>query len=128
MKSILLVEDETIVCAEFERTLRRFGFDVQAAHTLEAALRSIRETAFDAVVVEFNLRSEVRVHPRSGNGLQLVRELRTSKTAIPVLIYTAMEGDEYESASLDAGADGFIPKSAGLLCLVSRLPTDLQAD
>jgi DNA-binding response OmpR family regulator len=121
MKSILLVDDEPIICAEFERTLRRFGFHVEAAHTVEAALRSVRRTQFDAILLEFNLKSERNAHPRTGNGLRLVHQLRTRKITSPVLVLTAMEGEPYETTSLDAGADDFILKTAGITCLVSRL-------
>ena len=121
MKSILLVDDERIICSALQGTLRRFGFHVEAAHSVEGALRSIRKVPFDAVVVEFNLRSKFSAHPRSGNGLQLVRQLRASKIAIPVLIYTAMTGEEYKSASFEAGADEFISKTAAVPCFVSHL-------
>lgn len=121
MQSILLVEDEVAICAEFARTLRRLGFEVKTAHSLEGALRSLRTNAFDVVVLEWNLRSELRARPRSGNGLQLVRRMHASGLSTPVLICTAMEGEEYAAASIDAGAHEFIAKSAGLDYLVSRL-------
>src|ERR1039457_6518456 len=76
MKSILLVDDEALICAEFKRTLEGFGFQVSTAHTLESALRSIRKAAFDAILLEFNLRSERRAHPTTGNSVKLVRQLR----------------------------------------------------
>jgi DNA-binding response OmpR family regulator len=126
MKSILLVDDERIICSALRGTLLRFGFHVEVTHSAEGALRLIRKGSFDAVVVEFNLRSEFRAHPRSGNGLQLVRRLRASKIAIPVLIYTAMTGEEYKSASFEAGADEFISKIAAVPRFVSRLRASIR--
>lgn len=121
MKSILLVDDEPVVCAELRRRLRSFGFRVEAAHSAEAALRSIRRTPFDAVVLEFNLRSEANRHPRSANGLQVVLWMRAAQMRVPVVMYTVMEGMEYEAASLRAGADRFVHKAAGLESMVSLL-------
>jgi DNA-binding response OmpR family regulator len=121
MKSILLVDDETISCAALQQTLQRFGFHVEVASSAEGALRAIRRVPFDAVVVEFNLRSRFREHPRTENGLQLVRRLRASKIGTPVVVYTAMTGEEYKSASLEAGADEFIPKTTSVPCFVSHL-------
>jgi DNA-binding response OmpR family regulator len=119
MKSILLVDDEALICAEFKRTLEGFGFQVSTAHTLETALRSIRKAAFDAILLEFNLRSERRAHPT-------VRQLRAMHVAVPILMYTAMTGEPYESASLEAGADEFITKTAGIPSLVSRVHAHIR--
>lgn len=126
MKSILLVDDEALICAEFKRTLEGFGFQVSTAHTLETALRSTRKTQFDAILLEFNLRSERRAHPTTGNGLKLVRQFRAMDVSVPVLMFTAMEGEPYESASLEAGADEFIPKAAGITSLVSRVRAHIR--
>jgi DNA-binding response OmpR family regulator len=126
MKSILLVDDEALICAEFKRTLEGFGFQVSTAHTLETALRSIRKAAFDAILLEFNLRSERRAHPTTGNGVKLVRQLRAMHVAVPILMYTAMTGEPHESASLEAGADEFITKTAGIPSLVSRVHAHIR--
>jgi len=126
MKSILLVDDETLICAEFKRTLEGFGFQVSTAHTLESALRSTRKTQFDAILLEFNLLSERRAHPTTGNGVKLVRQLRAKDVAVPILMYTAMTGEPYESASLEAGADEFITKTAGIPSLVSRVHAHIR--
>ena len=126
MKSILLVDDEALICAEFKRTLEGFGFQVSTAHTLESALRSIRKAPFDAILLEFNLRSERRAHPTTGNGVKLVRQLRAMHVAVPILMYTAMTGEPYESVSLESGADEFITKTAGLPSLVSRVHAHIR--
>jgi DNA-binding response OmpR family regulator len=126
MKSILLVDDEMIICAALQKMLRRSGFNVDATHSFEAALRKIRKGHFDAVLVEFNLKSERKAHPTTENGLQLIRRLRAAEVEAPILMFTAMEGELYEAASLDAGADDFIPKTVGVPCLVARLRAHLR--
>jgi two-component system OmpR family response regulator len=126
MKSILIVDDEAIICAELQRTLQCFGFDAKAAHSARGALRLIRKARFDVILVEFNLRSERFDHPRAGNGLQLVRQIRASQITVPILICSVMEGVGYETAALDAGADGFISKTAPIPILVSRLRAHIR--
>jgi DNA-binding response OmpR family regulator len=121
MNSMLLVDDEAVICAEFARTLEGFGFEVEVAPTVESGLSCAAATRFDVILVEFNLRSERRAHPRSGNGLQVVRQLRALEVKAAVLMFTAMKGELYETASLDAGADDFIQKTTSIPCLVSRL-------
>jgi two-component system, OmpR family, KDP operon response regulator KdpE len=41
-------------------------------------------------------------------------------------MFTAMEGEFYETASLDAGADDFLPKTASIPSLVSRLRAHIR--
>ena len=121
MNSILLVDDEKVICAEIARTLEGLGFKAEVAPTVESGLASAQAARFDAILVEFNLRSERSAHPRTGNGLQVVRQLRALEVSVPVLMFTAMEGELYETASLDAGADDFIRKTTSIPSLVSRL-------
>jgi DNA-binding response OmpR family regulator len=126
MNSILLVDDETVICAEFARTLERLGFKVKVAPDVESGLSLAEAARFDAILVEFNLRSKRRAHPRTGNGLQLVRQLRASDVNAPVLMFTAMEGEFYEVASFSAGADDFILKTTSIPSLVSRLRAHIR--
>jgi DNA-binding response OmpR family regulator len=121
MKSILLVDDETVIAAEFQRTLRQCKLNVKVAHTVEAALRSVRKTRFDAILLEFNLRSEHCAHPRAGNGLRLVQQLRILHFTVPVLMFTVMDGKPYELSSLAAGADDFILKTTSIPSVLVRL-------
>lgn len=126
MNSILLVDDEPIICAELQRTLSALGLRVETAFTVEAARRLARKTQFDAILVEFNVKSEREGRPRSGNGVELVRQLRMSRFGIPILMYTAMEGELYEMASLDAGADEFIQKTCSSASLASRIRAHIR--
>jgi DNA-binding response OmpR family regulator len=121
MNSLLLVDDEEAICLEFKQTLEGFGIRVEMAHTMESALDFARKTQFDAILVEFNMRSELREHPRAGNGLKLIRQLRALDITAPVLMFTAMRGEFYETASLDAGADDFLLKTVSIPILVSRI-------
>jgi len=126
MNSILLVDDETVIGVEFAQTLNGLGFKVEVAPTVESGFSCAEAAQFDAILVEFNIRSESRAHPRTGNGLQLVRQLRASDVYTPVLMFTAMEGEVYETASLDAGADDFILKTTSIPSLVSRLRAHIR--
>jgi DNA-binding response OmpR family regulator len=121
MNSILLVDDEAAICVELQRTLQELGYQVEVAHTFDTALGSISEARFDAILVEFNLTSGCGAHPRTGGGIRLIRDLRKSGTTIPILVYTVMEGEIYETATLDAGADDFILKQSPVSDFFSRL-------
>jgi len=126
MNSILLVDDEAVISAEFARTIEGLGFEVEAADTVDSALARAQEVRFDAILVEFNVRSERGAHPRLGNGLKVIRQLRALEVTGPILMFTAMKGELYETASLDAGADDFILKTTSIPCLVSRLRAHIR--
>lgn len=126
MNSILLVDDEATICAELKRTLERFAYKVEMAHSFESALNFIEEVRFDAILVEFNLKSERAAHPRSGRGVQLIRQIRALGVTSPVLMLTAMEGEPYETASFDAGADDFILKTTSIPSLLSQLRAHMR--
>ncbi len=115
------MDDEAAICVEFRRTLQELGYHVEIAHTVESAFGSIREARFDAILVEFNLTSERGADPRTGGGIRLIRDLRKSGTTTPILVYTVMEGEAYETASIDAGADDFILKQMPISDFFSRL-------
>jgi DNA-binding response OmpR family regulator len=126
MNSILLVDDETVIGAEFARTLLGLGFEVEVAATVESGLARAREAKFDAILVEFDLRSTEGAQPRLGNGLKAIRQLRALEASAPILMFTAMKGELYETASLDAGADDFILKTTPVPSLVRRLRSHIR--
>lgn len=121
MRSVLLVDDETEICAELERTLRGLSFRVETADTVEKVVHVVEQSQFDVIFLEFNLRSKREPHPRTGAGLEALRRLRASGVRTPVLILTAMKGELYEKASREAGADDFILKTDGIPHLLRRL-------
>jgi DNA-binding response OmpR family regulator len=127
MNSILLVDDEAAICVEFARTLEGLGFKVEVAPTVESGLSRAETARFDAILVEFNVRSERGRHPRSGNGLKVIRQLCALDILAPVLVFTAMKGEYYETASLDAGADDFILKTASIPSIVSLLRAQIRS-
>jgi DNA-binding response OmpR family regulator len=127
MNSILLVDDEAAICVEFARTLEGLGFKVEVATTAESGLFRAETARFDVILVEFNVRSKRGRYHRSGNGLKVIRQLRVAGMAMPILMFTAMEGEFYERVSFDAGADDFILKTASIPSVVSRLRAQICA-
>lgn len=125
MKSILLVDDEENICVKLQGMLQGFGYHVEVAHTSESALSWFGKSHLDVIVVEFNLRSEDPAQPRTGNGIRLVRQIHALETSVPILMYTAMEGEFYETTSFEAGVDEFILKTQSLSSFLSRLQVHL---
>ena len=135
MKSILLVDSETTVAAVLQTTLRRFGFEVEVAESGDAAHRLLEENQFDLILIEFDLTPRTDAERPSGShfsmsanwsGPGLIRELRAAQVTCPILVHTVFEGEPYETASLDAGADDFIVKRPPISLLLSRLHAHLR--
>jgi DNA-binding response OmpR family regulator len=126
MKSILLVDDEPVVARAQLSTLRGYGFAAELAETVQAAYEWMNKAHFDLILIDFNIKSSTRNQPNRGLGLDLVRGLRAKSVTIPILIYTVMEGDIYETAALDAGADDYILKKSSMPRLLSKLYAHLR--
>lgn len=120
MNSILLVDDEATISAKLQTTLQHFGFRVEVALTIETAQDRATKEQFDAILVDFDLRSETSAHPNLGNGTGLVIQLRALGVAVPILMFTVLEGEFYETSSLNAGADDYILKTTSIPRLLAR--------
>jgi len=135
MNSILLVDGETVVATALQATLSRFGFEVELADSGKVAHECLKRKHFDLILVEFDLsprpNGKTVLEPsRSAkgcwSGTGLIRELRAARVTSPILVHTALEGELYETASLDAGADDYIVKKAPISILLSRLHAHLR--
>lgn len=135
MNSILLIDSETVVATALQTTLRQFGFEVELADSGKAAHAWLRKAHFDLILVEFDLsprpNSESVLDPSKSatgcwSGTGLIRELRAARITSPILVHTVLEGELYETASLDAGADDYIVKKAPISILLSRLHAHLR--
>jgi len=136
MNSILLVDSEAVAATALQTTLNRFGFEVELADSGKAAHAWLRRRQFDLILVEFDLsphpNGKAVIEPSTSaagcwSGTGLIRELRAAaRVTSPILVYTALEGELYETASLDAGADDYIVKKAPVSMLLSRLHAHLR--
>jgi DNA-binding NarL/FixJ family response regulator len=77
---------------------------VGEAGSVEEALAMDRALSPDVAVVDVNL--------GDGNGIELVRQLRAAHPRMGLVVCTMYEGDEHLLGALEAGASGFVAKSA----------------
>jgi two-component system, chemotaxis family, sensor kinase CheA len=116
----VVVVDDTLMVRELQRSiLERGGYAVRTAADGVRALALLNEVPADLVVTDvempnldgFQLIATMRSHPRLAN--------------VPVLIVSSHGTEEDRQRGMDAGADGYIVKTAfdeaGLLAAVSRL-------
>jgi two-component system KDP operon response regulator KdpE len=94
-------------------TLSGMGFTVMDVSRGEEALTLVHLARFDAVLLDVDI-------PGMG-GLEACRCIRRASAHLPILMLTAMDGEDDKVLALDAGADDYITKPFRLRELTARL-------
>ncbi|WP_068830068.1 response regulator [Pseudomonas sp. BMS12] len=110
---LLLVEDDKALGEGLRLGLRQEGYTVDWLQDGASAVHALLSEEFDLLVLDLGL-------PRL-DGIQVLRQLRGSGSALPVLILTARDATEDRIAGLDAGADDYLVKPFDLDELKARL-------
>ncbi len=118
IKRALVVDDSRSARLILRRLLEKHGLDVETAESAEQALEFLKQNRPDAIFMD---------HTMPGmDGLQAVKVIKNEpKTAmIPVMMYTAKEGELYVGQARALGAVGVLPKQvepAELFKVLQRL-------
>lgn len=112
---LLIVEDEVKMSAYLRRAFAEEGHAVEVAHDGDQALALALDRHFDAMVLDLNL-------PRR-DGLNVLRQLRASGRATPVLILSARGQSEDRITGLQLGADDYLAKPFSMEELRARVST-----
>lgn len=109
---ILIVEDEVRIVEVLKGALVRAGFAVDAVGLCADARAAFEVNPYDAAILDLGL--------PDGDGLKLLREMRTKGREIPILVLTARDAVEDRVAGLDTGADDYLVKPFAMSELVAR--------
>jgi two-component system, OmpR family, response regulator QseB len=110
---LLVVEDERDLASLIRDALEKGGFAADVVMSVAAAQDHLRLVTYDLVVLDLGL--------PDGDGLALLRRVRTEGTAIPILILTARDGPEARVLGLDAGGDDYLVKPFHMPELIARV-------
>ncbi len=101
MSRILLVDDDQIASDMFSAIFRHFGYQVTSALSGNEALEHLNTDLPDLVIMDVMM-------PRM-NGLEVLKKIRMdSRTAdLPVVMFTALDDDEWRARAVDAGANDY---------------------
>jgi two-component system OmpR family response regulator len=99
---VLLAEDDDILADALAAQLSNAGFRTAVAGDGRTALDQLLDEPFDLAVLDLGLPVM--------DGLTVLKQVRASKPALPILILTAMDGLEHRVAGLNAGADDYLTK------------------
>lgn len=117
MSKLLLVDDDLELCALLQEYLQGEGFDITTCHDGGAALETLKQDSFDAIVLDVML----PVH----NGFDVLRKLRDF-CQTPVLMLTAKGETVDRIVGLEMGADDYLPKPCNPRELVARIRAILR--
>jgi len=109
----LIVEDDRKVAAFIQSGLEQEGWAVDVLHDGQDAGEQVQVIAYDAVVLDLMLPGR--------SGFQVLRDIRSRQSPVPVLILTARDSLEERVTGLDAGADDYMVKPFALAELSARL-------
>ena len=115
---ILVVENERKVGQFVERALAEQTYTARLVGTCAEARDALAESPYDAVVLDLGL--------PDGDGLDLLREWRTSGFDEPVLILSARDAVQDRIRGLNLGADDYLPKPFSVEELLARLRSLLR--
>jgi DNA-binding NarL/FixJ family response regulator len=104
--TVLLVDDHDLIRQGLRRAFERaVDFSVVAeADSVARGLEAFERELPDVVVVDVRL--------PDGNGLDLVRQMRSRRADLAILVLTMYAGDKHLFGALDAGASAFVAKDA----------------
>ena len=115
---ILVVEDEPKVAGFIKKGLQEEGYAVDVAPDGAEGLAMVGMNVYDAIVLDLML-------PKK-NGIEVMREIRSKKLNVPVLMLTARDTVADKVMGLDAGADDYLTKPFAFQELVARLRSLLR--
>ncbi len=110
---ILVVEDERKVASFIRKGLQQEGYAVDVVYEGDEAVRHAAAFDYDLIVLDLML-------PRR-SGLDVLKEIRSTKHKLPVLVLTAKGALEDKVTGLDAGADDYLIKPFAFAELSARI-------
>jgi len=115
--NILLVDDDTELCALLSEFLRREGFTVECANEGNRGLEMALKPGVDMVVLDVMLPGI--------DGFEILKRLR-QQSKVPVMMLTARGEDVDRIVGLELGADDYLPKPFNPKELVARIRAILR--
>jgi DNA-binding response OmpR family regulator len=116
--TVLVVDDDFAVRQVLDDLLRSAGFEVLTAASGAGLAERIQQQQPDVVLLD-QLMQPV-------SGLEALQALRANGLDVPVVMLTALGGDDLVQTALDAGADDYVTKPFSNAVLVARIRAALR--
>ena len=115
---LLVAEDQKDLNDIITKTLTRNHYTVDSCFDGQEALDYLDMAEYDAVILDIMM-------PKK-NGLEVLKSLRASGNAVPVLLLTARDSISDRVTGLDAGADDYLIKPFAFEELLARIRVMLR--
>jgi two-component system, OmpR family, KDP operon response regulator KdpE len=115
---ILVVDDEPAIRRFLRTSLSAQGFQIEEAAGGEAALELLRKTPIDVLVLDLGMPDI--------DGFEVIRRLRSSGSAIPIIVLSSRADEKGKVEALDLGADDYVTKPFGIDELLARVRAALR--
>jgi two-component system OmpR family response regulator len=110
---VLLVEDDPMIGSAMEYALRSADHSIDWTRDGVEALTAAQTHHYDAILLDLGLPGR--------DGIEVLRKLRASGNATPILIVSARDAVESRVAGLDLGADDYLLKPFDMTELLARM-------
>jgi two-component system response regulator RegA len=104
LPSLLLVDDDPVLCTVMARALGARGFDVTVAHSIEEAMRAVEAESPEYALVDLKLGEQ--------SGLKLVSQLKAADPQTRVVILTGHGSIPTAIEAIKLGANYYLTKPA----------------
>lgn len=118
MNLIYCVEDDAGIRELISYALTSVGFSVEVFGEAESFFSAVSEKKPDLALLDIMLPGT--------DGMEILKEIRKSDNAMPIIMLTAKSDRMDKVKGLDAGADDYITKPFDVLELVSRIRAVLR--
>ena len=103
-KKILIIDDEPSIVRLLAMRLKANGYETFVANDGLQGLKMARDVKPDLILLDLKM--------PAGGGVHAFENLKASvnTSTIPIIIITALPGEEVKILTMEMGADGFSPK------------------
>lgn len=115
---ILIADDHTIMRDGLKQILADYS-DIEVAGEAgdgTEALQKIRQQEWDIVILDMSMPGK--------SGIELLKQIKTEKPALPILVLSMNKEEQYAGRALKAGASGYLCKdsaSSQLVCAIRKV-------
>lgn len=111
-KKVLIVDDEENIRLLYKDAFEADGYTVALSDGREPILEVLRRESPNVVVLDIKLNQKI-------SGLDLLQEIRSTNTTLPVILSTAYDSFQHDMKSI--AADHYVVKSVDLTELKAKV-------
>jgi two-component system NtrC family response regulator len=104
MASVLIVDDDELICDWITSVVTRLGHHAVSTHSLRQGLRKAQSEPFDAVFIDVRL--------PDGSGLEMVPKFKAARSSPEIIVITGLGHPDEAELAIRSGAWDYLEKPA----------------